>query len=253
MWNDVGLWMLRLCLVCQMLDTRRAEESLVFLFDRSCSSYEPQFSPRVLPENIRFIRECLQHFMTFLRCDISFPLLSIHSQKSLRSYRGLMSELCELYKWSLFSIRICHVSFRERQQAHASVQLSETHVGSGVAHHPLAQRRLAETSAGTESGHVRHCTTYLTSERLVCVSGGMFLVFVLWQSQVCSVCSRMSLLRHNGTLSKQKNEMVSMHQRLKATLEFFSTSLHIDIDKYQEQRASGIGKTHIQHESLLKI
>uniref|UniRef100_A0A8C1QM05 IkappaB kinase n=1 Tax=Cyprinus carpio TaxID=7962 RepID=A0A8C1QM05_CYPCA len=44
----------------------------------------------------------------------------------------------------------------------------------------------------------------------------------------------MSLLRHNGTLSKQKNEMVSMHQRLKATLEFFSTSLHIDIDKYQE-------------------
>uniref|UniRef100_A0A8C2KT16 IkappaB kinase n=1 Tax=Cyprinus carpio TaxID=7962 RepID=A0A8C2KT16_CYPCA len=54
----------------------------------------------------------------------------------------------------------------------------------------------------------------------------------------------MSLLRHNGTLSKQKNEMVSMHQRLKATLEFFSTSLHIDIDKYQEQRATGIGTTH---------
>ncbi|XP_076126461.1 inhibitor of nuclear factor kappa-B kinase subunit beta isoform X2 [Alosa pseudoharengus] len=50
----------------------------------------------------------------------------------------------------------------------------------------------------------------------------------------------MSLLRHNGTLSKQKNEMVSMHQRLRATLEFFNASLHIDIDKYKEQRVSGI-------------
>lgn len=60
----------------------------------------------------------------------------------------------------------------------------------------------------------------------------------------------MSLLRHNGTLSKQKNEMVSMHQRLKATLEFFSTSLHIDIDKYQEQRATGIGMAHLQNEIL---
>uniref|UniRef100_A0A8C1Z211 IkappaB kinase n=1 Tax=Cyprinus carpio TaxID=7962 RepID=A0A8C1Z211_CYPCA len=47
---------------------------------------------------------------------------------------------------------------------------------------------------------------------------------------------------------KVKNEMVSMHQRLKATLEFFSTSLHIDIDKYQEQRATGIAS-----EKLLSV
>ena len=51
----------------------------------------------------------------------------------------------------------------------------------------------------------------------------------------------MSLLRHNSSLSKQKNEMVSMYQRLTAKLEFFTTSLSIDMEKYQEQRATGIG------------
>ncbi|XP_077570682.1 inhibitor of nuclear factor kappa-B kinase subunit beta [Stigmatopora nigra] len=50
----------------------------------------------------------------------------------------------------------------------------------------------------------------------------------------------MSLLRHNSSLSKQKNEMVSMHQRLMAKLDFFTTSLHIDMDKYQEQTTTGI-------------
>ena len=30
---------------------------LVFLFDRSSCSYEPLFTPRTLPENIRFVRE----------------------------------------------------------------------------------------------------------------------------------------------------------------------------------------------------
>ncbi|XP_051279578.1 inhibitor of nuclear factor kappa-B kinase subunit beta isoform X2 [Dicentrarchus labrax] len=50
----------------------------------------------------------------------------------------------------------------------------------------------------------------------------------------------MSLLRHNSSLSKQKNEMVSMYQRLMAKLDFFTTSLHIDMDKYQEQTATGI-------------
>lgn len=50
----------------------------------------------------------------------------------------------------------------------------------------------------------------------------------------------MSLLRHNSSLSKQKNEMVSMYQRLMAKLDFFNTSLHIDMDKYQEQTATGI-------------
>uniref|UniRef100_A0AAR2K4Y8 IkappaB kinase n=1 Tax=Pygocentrus nattereri TaxID=42514 RepID=A0AAR2K4Y8_PYGNA len=97
-----------------MVDGRRADVPLVFLFDRSCCNYEPQFSPRILPENIRFVQ--------------------------------------------------------------------------------------------TEP----------------------------------------NLLRHNGSLSKQKNEMVSVHQRLKATLEFFTTSLHIDMDKYQEQRATGIGCSHSQ-------
>lgn len=51
----------------------------------------------------------------------------------------------------------------------------------------------------------------------------------------------MSLLRHNSSLSKQKNDMVSMYQRLMAKLDFFTTSLHIDMDKYQEQTSTGIG------------
>lgn len=52
----------------------------------------------------------------------------------------------------------------------------------------------------------------------------------------------MSLLRYNSSLSKQKNEMVSMNQRLQAKLEFFKTSLLTDMEKYQEQTATGIGK-----------
>lgn len=57
----------------------------------------------------------------------------------------------------------------------------------------------------------------------------------------------MSLLRHNSSLSKQKNEMVSMHQRLMAKLDFFITSLHIDMDKYQEQTSTGIGTMSQKH------
>ncbi|KAA0714458.1 Inhibitor of nuclear factor kappa-B kinase subunit beta [Triplophysa tibetana] len=138
-----------------MLDTRRAEEPLVFLFDRSCSSYEPQFSPRVLPENIRFIQSD-------------------------------------------------------------------------------SKRTLAYSSQRRTLGQAWHTIRSLRED---------------WQRlQQGQKVAIMSLLRHNGTLSKQKNEMVSMHQRLKATLEFFSTSLHIDIDKYQEQRASGIAS-----EKLLSV
>ncbi|MGH0179913.1 UNVERIFIED_CONTAM: hypothetical protein FKN15_002817 [Acipenser sinensis] len=52
----------------------------------------------------------------------------------------------------------------------------------------------------------------------------------------------MSLLRHNGTLSKQKNEMISMQQRLKAKLDFFKSSIQLDMEKYLEQKGSGIGE-----------
>uniref|UniRef100_A0A674ME13 IkappaB kinase n=1 Tax=Takifugu rubripes TaxID=31033 RepID=A0A674ME13_TAKRU len=61
----------------------------------------------------------------------------------------------------------------------------------------------------------------------------------------------MSLLRHNSSLSKQKNDMVSMYQRLMAKLDFFTTSLHIDMDKYQEQTSTGIG-TMLQKVSELE-
>uniref|UniRef100_A0A8C1R9Z2 IkappaB kinase n=1 Tax=Cyprinus carpio TaxID=7962 RepID=A0A8C1R9Z2_CYPCA len=135
----------------RLVQRRRADEPLVFLFDRSCYSYEPQFTPRVLPENIRFVQN---------------------------EHKRLLPYSSQRRTW-------------------------------GQAWHTI--RALRED----------------------------------WQRlQQGQKVAIMSLLRHNGTLSKQKNEMVSMHQRLKATLEFFSTSLHIDIDKYQEQRATGIGTTH---------
>lgn len=43
----------------QEIDGRRTDLPLVFLFDRSSCSYKPQLAPRTLPENIRFVRECI--------------------------------------------------------------------------------------------------------------------------------------------------------------------------------------------------
>ncbi|XP_069563926.1 inhibitor of nuclear factor kappa-B kinase subunit beta [Brachyistius frenatus] len=129
------------------VDGRRTDLPLVFLFDRSSCVYEPQFAPRTLPENIRFVQTDPKHLLAY---------------SPLR--------------------RTC-----------------------GQAWHTI--RSLKED----------------------------------WQRlQQGQKAAIMSLLRHNSSLSKQKNEMVSMHQRLVAKLDFFNTSLHIDMDKYQEQTATGI-------------
>ncbi|NXM64109.1 IKKB kinase, partial [Illadopsis cleaveri] len=50
----------------------------------------------------------------------------------------------------------------------------------------------------------------------------------------------MNLLRYNSTLSKMKNSMASLSQQLKAKLDFFKTSIHIDLEKYKEQIEFGI-------------
>ncbi|XP_056145126.1 inhibitor of nuclear factor kappa-B kinase subunit beta isoform X2 [Lampris incognitus] len=137
------------------IDGRWTDMVLVFLFDRSSCSYEPQPSPRTLPENIRFVHADPKHILPY---------------SHLR--------------------RTC-----------------------GQAWHTI--RSLKED----------------------------------WQRlQQGQKAAIMSLLRHSSSLSKQKNEMVSMHQRLTAKLEFFTTSLHIDMDKYQEQRATGIAS-----EKLLSV
>lgn len=129
------------------IDGRRTDLPLVFLFYRSSCSYEPQFAPRTLPENIRFVQTDPKHVLAY---------------SPLR--------------------RTC-----------------------GQAWHTI--RSLKED----------------------------------WQRlQQGQKAAIMSLLRHNSSLSKQKNEMVSMYQRLTAKLDFFITSLHIDMDKYQEQTATGI-------------
>ncbi|KAK7934429.1 hypothetical protein WMY93_005325 [Mugilogobius chulae] len=129
------------------IDGRRIDFPMVFLFDRSSCNYEPQFTPRPLPENIRFVQNDPSHILQY---------------SPLR--------------------RTC-----------------------GQAWHTI--RCLKED----------------------------------WQRlQQGQKAAIMSLLRHNSSLSKQKIEMVSMHQRLTAKLDFFTTSLHIDMDKYQEQTATGI-------------
>ncbi|XP_031426035.1 inhibitor of nuclear factor kappa-B kinase subunit beta isoform X2 [Clupea harengus] len=129
------------------IDGSRSDVPLVFLFDRSNCSYEPQFNPRQLPENIRLVQK---------------------EPKRVLQY----SPLRRTYGQAWHTIRTLKEDWQRLQQGQKA--------------------------------------------------------------------ALMSLLRHNGTLSKQKNEMVSMFQRLKATLEFFNASLHIDIDKYKEQRATGI-------------
>ncbi|KAI3372683.1 hypothetical protein L3Q82_023148, partial [Scortum barcoo] len=143
------------------IDGRRTDLPLVFLFYRSSCSYEPQFAPRTLPENIRFVQTDPKHILAY---------------SPLR--------------------RTC-----------------------GQAWHTI--RSLKED----------------------------------WQRlQQGQKAAIMSLLRHNSSLSKQKNEMVSMHQRLTAKLEFFITSLHIDMDKYQEQTATGIHRvTKTSSEKLLGV
>ncbi|XP_029792402.1 inhibitor of nuclear factor kappa-B kinase subunit beta isoform X6 [Suricata suricatta] len=50
----------------------------------------------------------------------------------------------------------------------------------------------------------------------------------------------MNLLRNNSCLSKMKNSMASMSQQLKAKLDFFKTSIQIDLEKYSEQTEFGI-------------
>nr|XP_042701385.1 inhibitor of nuclear factor kappa-B kinase subunit beta isoform X4 [Chrysemys picta bellii] len=50
----------------------------------------------------------------------------------------------------------------------------------------------------------------------------------------------MNLLRYNSNLSKMKNSMASLSQQLKAKLDFFKTSIQIDLEKYSEQTEFGI-------------
>lgn len=55
----------------------------------------------------------------------------------------------------------------------------------------------------------------------------------------------MNLLRYNSTLSKMKNSMASLSQQLKAKLDFFKTSIQIDLEKYKEQIEFGISEYSI--------
>uniref|UniRef100_A0A673ANS4 IkappaB kinase n=1 Tax=Sphaeramia orbicularis TaxID=375764 RepID=A0A673ANS4_9TELE len=135
------------CAIDYEIDGPRTDHPLVFLFDRSSCNYEPQFTPRTLPENIQNDPE-----------------------------------------------------------------------------HTLPYSPLRRTC-----GQAWHTIRSLKED---------------WQRlQQGQKAAIMSLLRHNSSLSRQKIDMVCMHQRLVAKLDFFTTSLHIDMDKYQEQTATGIGRT----------
>uniref|UniRef100_A0A672JDK9 IkappaB kinase n=1 Tax=Salarias fasciatus TaxID=181472 RepID=A0A672JDK9_SALFA len=128
----------------QEVDGRRTDLPLVFLFDRSSCTYEPQFAPRVLPENIQ------------------------NDPKHQLSYSPLRRTCGQAWQ----TIRALKEDWQRLQQGQKA--------------------------------------------------------------------AIMSLLRHNSSLSKQRIEMVSKHQRLTAKLEFLTASLHIDMEKYQEQAATGI-------------
>lgn len=60
----------------------------------------------------------------------------------------------------------------------------------------------------------------------------------------------MNLLRYNSTLSKMKNSMASLSQQLKAKLDFFKTSIQIDLEKYKEQIEFGISEYSIWQTAL---
>ncbi|XP_069741583.1 inhibitor of nuclear factor kappa-B kinase subunit alpha isoform X2 [Narcine bancroftii] len=50
----------------------------------------------------------------------------------------------------------------------------------------------------------------------------------------------LSLLRYNNNLTKMKTTMFSNSQQLKARLDFFQSSIKLDLEKYSEQMAHGI-------------
>ncbi|XP_048472265.1 inhibitor of nuclear factor kappa-B kinase subunit alpha [Rhincodon typus] len=52
----------------------------------------------------------------------------------------------------------------------------------------------------------------------------------------------LSLLRYNNNLTKMKTTMFSSSQQLKAKLDFFQSSIKLDLEKYSEQMAYGICK-----------
>ncbi|XP_039624220.1 inhibitor of nuclear factor kappa-B kinase subunit beta [Polypterus senegalus] len=135
------------CAVDYKLIDGRIDMPLLFLFDKSKSSYEPHLSQRPMPENIKFVQ--------------------VDPKKVLQ-----YSQLRRTYGQAWHTIRTLKEDWQRIQQGQKA--------------------------------------------------------------------ALMSLLRHNGSLSKQKNEMTSMNQRLKAKLDFFKMSVQIDMEKYQEQKVSGI-------------
>lgn len=74
-----------------------------------------------------------------------------------------------------------------------------------------------------------------------CPGNGIWIPKMPEGSVSCGPC-RMNLLRNNSCLSKMKNSMASMSQQLKAKLDFFKTSIQIDLEKYSEQTEFGISE-----------
>uniref|UniRef100_A0A670ZSR7 Inhibitor of nuclear factor kappa-B kinase subunit alpha n=1 Tax=Pseudonaja textilis TaxID=8673 RepID=A0A670ZSR7_PSETE len=50
----------------------------------------------------------------------------------------------------------------------------------------------------------------------------------------------LSLLRYNTNLTNRKNNMISASQQLKAKLDFFRQSIHLDLERYSDQMTYGI-------------
>uniref|UniRef100_A0A8C4Q9L3 IkappaB kinase n=1 Tax=Eptatretus burgeri TaxID=7764 RepID=A0A8C4Q9L3_EPTBU len=62
----------------------------------------------------------------------------------------------------------------------------------------------------------------------------------------------LSLLRHNGNLTKLKNMAGATSHRLQAKVEFFRASVHLDLEKYGEQTSTGISSEKL-HSAWLEM
>ncbi|POI35802.1 hypothetical protein CIB84_000447 [Bambusicola thoracicus] len=80
------------------------------------------------------------------------------------------------------------------------------------------------------------CNRLQQGQRAAMYGGGLAGI----QISAFALLRKMNLLRYNSTLSKMKNSMASLSQQLKAKLDFFKTSIQIDLEKYKEQIEFGI-------------
>ncbi|XP_010615399.1 inhibitor of nuclear factor kappa-B kinase subunit beta isoform X3 [Fukomys damarensis] len=190
---------------------RTLDMDLVFLFDNSKIAYETQISPRPQPESVSCILQEPKRNLPF------FQLRKVWGQV-WHSVQALKEDCNRLQQGQRAAMYWAHI-------------LGVVHLGllGGFGSWEVAE-------AGTRGNcfERRKEDTGLDGQEV----GG----WANWREapSACQEPMRMNLLRNNSCLSKMKNSMASMSQQLKAKLDFFKTSIQIDLEKYSEQTEFGI-------------